>query len=80
MEATLTDRRPHRGLTDLTRPGVERRLPRREGAVRKTSGVGRIRRVGEAWVLEAVREGAIALPELGGVVLLDDLYYLADGG
>ncbi len=37
------------------------------------------RRAGDAWTLEAVRDGAIALPELGGVVLLDDLYYLADG-
>jgi Uma2 family endonuclease len=38
------------------------------------------RREADAWSLEVVREGAIALPEYGGVLLLDDLYYLAEGG
>jgi hypothetical protein len=38
------------------------------------------RREADALSLEVVREGAIALPEYGGVLLLDDLHYLAEGG
>ncbi len=38
------------------------------------------RRVEDAWTVVSVVSGALELPAFGGVLLLDDVYYLADQG
>ena len=38
------------------------------------------RKVGDAWTSVTLTSGAVELPNFGGVLLLDDVYYLADAG